>query len=176
MDIQYRKIKKNVLKHFRYEKYLLDIVNFIKFNPYDRICVIYKDVNYLKAVVCENLSSDKSFEEYDIGKEKNIEFEDKYDVFVLFLMTHVLDDKRLEKLLKDIKEALTNNGSVFVVDYAQPKGLRGSFFKFVLNITDKDAYERLNKENKIFNKCGFAEGRRATFKRGYIKIIHLKQA
>lgn len=174
MDIPYRKIKKNILNHFRYERYLLGIAKFIKFNPYDRVCVVYKTVNYLKSLVLESLNSEENFKEYNIEEEEDMQFEDKYDIFILFLMAHALGDEKLGKLLGDIREALVSNGSVFVVDYAQPKGLIGNFFKFVLNITDKDACRYLDRGNEIFNKCGFAEQGRVILKRGCIKVIHFK--
>lgn len=175
MDIPYRKIKKNILDHFRYERYLLDIAKFIKFNPYDRVCVVYKTVDYLKSLVLESLNSEENFREYNIEEEeKDLRFEDKYDIFILFLMAHALGDERLGKLLGDIREALVSGGSVFVVDYAQPKGLIGNFFKFVLNITDKDACRYLDRGNEIFNKCGFTEQGRVILKRGCIKVIHFK--
>ncbi len=174
MDISHHGIKKSILDQLRYERYLLDVLKFIRLNPYDRVCIIYRTVNYLKSLVLENLNSSENFTEYNIEKEKKIQFEDKYDIFILFLMVHALGDEKLRKLLGDIKKALVNGGSVFVVDYAKPKGIRGAFFKFVLNITDKDACKCLNRGNEIFSECGFVEQKRAILKRGYIKAIHFK--
>ncbi len=151
-------------RRFQYEPYIIKTLEYINPLEKDRILVIYKEVDYLSSPV-NNIYHPAVYKGIEV--EGEMELKETFDKVILFFSIHDLPIDKINTL----KKHLNDDSRLFVIFYSDS----GWFFKTVLKITDREAFENLNRPYENLLSCGFRLEDELTLNRYHIRVSRYRK-